>query len=149
MVQSEIQLVVPSPPRWVLSFVCLEHVRTIVDPEHPMTLEQLGVVKPDLISVNDAESSVVVRFTPTVNHCSMASLIGLCIRVKLERVLPSRFKIDVEVSEGSHDQEPGVNKQLNDKERVAAALENPNLVSMVNRGLVARPVASHAGHHHA
>lgn len=33
-----------------------------------------------------------VTFTPTVEHCSMATLIGLCIRVKLLRVLPTRFK---------------------------------------------------------
>jgi metal-sulfur cluster biosynthetic enzyme len=113
-----------------------EHVRHIVDPEHPMTLEQLAVVNPSLIEVDDAHNHVLVKFTPTVNHCSMATLIGLCIRVKLNRVLPPRFKVDVEVAEGSHDQEPGVNKQLNDKERVAAALDNPNLLAMVNRGLV-------------
>lgn len=100
-----------------------------------MTLEQLGVVNPGLIEVNDRESRVIVRFTPTVNHCSMATLIGLCIRVKLQRVLPPRFKIDVEVSEGAHDQEQGVNKQLNDKERVAAALDNSALLAVVNRGL--------------
>jgi len=38
-----------------------------------------------------------VRFTPTVEHCSMATLIGLCIRVKLLRCLPPRFKVDIEV----------------------------------------------------
>lgn len=112
-----------------------EHVRGIVDPEHPMTLEQLGVVRSDLIDVDDAGSHVLVRFTPTVGHCSMATLIGLCIRVKLQRALPPRFKIDVEVAEGSHDQEPGVNKQLNDKERVSAAMDNPNLLALVHRGL--------------
>lgn len=34
-----------------------------------------------------------VQFTPTVQHCSMATLIGLCIRVKLLRALPPRFKV--------------------------------------------------------
>jgi hypothetical protein len=34
-----------------------------------------------------------VQFTPTVQHCSMATLIGLCIRVKLLRALPQRFKV--------------------------------------------------------
>jgi hypothetical protein len=32
-----------------------------------------------------------------------------------------------------------VNKQLNDKERVAAALENQNLVDMVNKSLNGLP----------
>lgn len=36
-----------------------------------------------------------VQFTPTVQHCSMATLIGLCIRVKLLRALPQRFKVNV------------------------------------------------------
>lgn len=31
--------------------------------------------------------------------------------------------------------EAAVNKQLNDKERVAAALENPNLLAMVDKCL--------------
>ncbi|RMC08966.1 hypothetical protein DUI87_13962 [Hirundo rustica rustica] len=42
--------------------------------------------------VNDAESTVSVEFTPTIPHCSMATLIGLSIKVKLLRSLPDRFK---------------------------------------------------------
>jgi hypothetical protein len=41
---------------------------------------------------------------------------------------------------GSHSSEAAVNKQLNDKERVAAALENPNLLEKVElclRGMTA------------
>jgi hypothetical protein len=74
-----------------------------------------------------------VFFTPTVMHCSMATLIGLCIRVQLLRALPPRFKVDIFVSPGSHSTESAVNKQLNDKERVAAALENPALLDKVRK----------------
>jgi hypothetical protein len=63
----------------------------------------------------------------------MATLIGLSIRVKLLRALPPRFKVTVRISPGTHDQEASVNKQLNDKERVAAALENGSLLDLVNR----------------
>lgn len=63
----------------------------------------------------------------------MATLIGLCIRVKLLRALPPRFKVNVRVSPGSHSSEAAVNKQLADKERVAAALENTQLLEVVNR----------------
>jgi hypothetical protein len=49
------------------------------------------------------------------------------------------FQVDISVTPGAHSTEAAVNKQLNDKERVAAALENPNLVEMVNRCLVGRP----------
>ena len=65
----------------------------------------------------------------------MATLIGLCIRVKLLRSLPGRFKVDIKVLEGSHASENQVNKQLNDKERVAAALENSHLLEVVNKCL--------------
>jgi hypothetical protein len=62
------------------------------------------------------------------------------------RSLPARFKVDICVKPGSHNSEHSgmyilpsaipsprlmtlaVNKQLNDKERVAAALENPALI---------------------
>jgi hypothetical protein len=44
-------------------------------------------------------------------------------------------QVDIFVHPGSHSSEEAVNKQLNDKERVAAALENPNLVSMVDKCL--------------
>ncbi|XP_074584908.1 protein AE7-like [Curcuma longa] len=109
-----------------------DHVRDIKDPEHPYSLEELKVVTEDSIEVNDKESHVRVTFTPTIEHCSMATVIGLCLRVKLMRSLPSRYKVDIRVAPGTHATEAAVNKQLNDKERVAAALENPNLQEMVD-----------------
>ena len=45
------------------------------------------------VSVDDAGGRVKVLFTPTIPHCSMATLIGLAIRVKLLRSLPNRFKV--------------------------------------------------------
>jgi hypothetical protein len=44
-------------------------------------------------------------------------------------------KVDIFVEEGTHQSENAVNKQLNDKERVAAALENKNLTKVVNECL--------------
>ncbi|RRT68756.1 hypothetical protein BHE74_00021320, partial [Ensete ventricosum] len=43
--------------------------------------------------------------------------------------------VDIRVAPGTHATEAAVNKQLNDKERIAAALENPNLMYMINRCL--------------
>ena len=71
--------------------------------------------------------------TPPFFDDSMATLIGLSIRVKLLRALPSRFKVTVCVTPGSHASEAAVNKQLADKERVAAALENAQLLDVVNK----------------
>ena len=62
----------------------------------------------------------------------MATLIGLSIRVKLLRSLPQRFKVTVRIQPGTHASEGAINRQLNDKERVIAALENPHLLGVVN-----------------
>ena len=72
-------------------------IRHLNDPEHPLTLEQLNVASVDNIEVDDKKSIVNVKFTPTIPHCSMATLIGLSIRVKLLRSLPRRFKVKVPV----------------------------------------------------
>ncbi|EFX89488.1 cytosolic iron-sulfur assembly component 2B-like [Daphnia pulex] len=111
-------------------------LRDINDPEHPMSLEELNVVQITNIEVDDKKSSVKVFYTPTIPHCSMATLIGLSIKVCLLRSLPPRFKVEVNISPGSHASEEAVNKQLADKERVSAALENSNLLEVVNQCLV-------------
>ncbi|EDV27144.1 uncharacterized protein TRIADDRAFT_54797 [Trichoplax adhaerens] len=108
------------------------------DPELPQTLEELNVVTEDEIFVRNmkqGEACIRINFTPTVPHCSLATLIGLCIRVKLQRCLDQDYKLDIYVTKGSHDTEDGVNKQINDKERVAAAIENPNVKKLVEECL--------------
>ncbi|XP_038825703.1 cytosolic iron-sulfur assembly component 2B-like isoform X1 [Salvelinus fontinalis] len=111
-------------------------IRSINDPEHPLSLEELNVVEQVRVRVDDQENTVGVEFTPTIPHCSMATLIGLSIKVKLLRSLPERFKIDVHITPGTHASEDAVNKQLADKERVAAALENSQLLEVVNQCLI-------------
>ncbi|KAK4877271.1 hypothetical protein RN001_009777 [Aquatica leii] len=108
-------------------------IRSINDPEHPLTLEELHVVENSLITVDNKNNIVKVLYTPTIPHCSMATLIGLSIRVKLLRCLPPRFKVNVEITPGTHASEHSVNKQLADKERVAAALENTHLIKVINQ----------------
>ena len=53
--------------------------------EKPETLEELDVVQEDLIEVTEiteAQGRFIIKigFVPTVPHCSLATLIGLCIR---------------------------------------------------------------------
>lgn len=108
-------------------------IRVINDPEHPLTLEELHVVEENLIKLDNSKNEVQINFTPTIPHCSMATLIGLSIRVKLLRALPPRFKVIVEITPGTHSSELAVNKQLADKERVAAALENKHLIEVINQ----------------
>eukprot|EP00462_Mataza_sp_D1_P022217 CAMPEP_0175134232 /NCGR_PEP_ID=MMETSP0087-20121206/8072_1 /TAXON_ID=136419 /ORGANISM="Unknown Unknown, Strain D1" /LENGTH=68 /DNA_ID=CAMNT_0016416787 /DNA_START=212 /DNA_END=418 /DNA_ORIENTATION=- len=59
-------------------------------------------------------------------------MIGLCIRHKIESIAED-IKVDVVVKPGSHNTDAQITKQLNDKERVAAALDNPTLRDTVER----------------
>lgn len=116
-------------------------ISTISDPEHPLTLGQLSVVNLSDIAVRHpditegAVGAVTVLITPTITHCSLATLIGLGIRVRLDRSVSKSYRIGIYVKKGTHQSEGQVNKQLNDKERVCAACENPQLVKVVGRML--------------
>lgn len=59
-------------------------------------------------------------------------MIGLSIRTRLLRALPRRFRVKVKIEPGTHASEAAINKQLNDKERVLAAMENPHLIKAVD-----------------
>ncbi|XDB58262.1 hypothetical protein AB1E18_011674 [Capra hircus] len=109
-------------------------IRTIRDPEKPNTLEELEAVTESCVEVqeiNEDDYLVIIRFKPTVPHCSLATLIGLCL--KLQQCLPFKHKLEIYISEGTHSTEEDINKQINDKERVAAAMENPNLQEIMEQ----------------
>ncbi|KAI9834785.1 MAG: hypothetical protein M1819_002871 [Sarea resinae] len=124
-------------------------IAPISDPEHPLTLGSLAVVNlPDIFlparapanprsssSFSPTIQTVTVLLTPTITHCSLATVIGLGVRVRLERALPPRFRVDVRIKEGTHASADQVNRQLADKERVAAALENATLVGVLGKML--------------
>ena len=118
-------------------------ISTISDPEHPLSLGSLAVVSlPDIHispTLSDSPSSplrtATVLITPTITHCSLATVIGLGVRVRLEQALPPRFRVDVRIKEGTHSTGDQVNRQLADKERVAAALENGTLVGVIRKML--------------
>ncbi|EPS40982.1 hypothetical protein H072_5122 [Dactylellina haptotyla CBS 200.50] len=119
-------------------------ISSISDPEHPLSLGELAVINLPHIHVTHGTptpsnphpmSHVLVEITPTINHCSLATVIGLGVRVRLEQALPTRFRIDVKIREGTHQSTDQVNKQLNDKERVAAACENETLMGVLSNML--------------
>ena len=116
-------------------------ISTIQDPEHPNSLASLAVVNLPDISITPPSSptsrisTVTVLLTPTTAHCSLGTVIGLAVRVRLENALPPRFRIDVRLKEGTHTTADAVNKQLGDKERVAAAMENGTLVGVIRNML--------------
>ncbi|KAL8753109.1 MAG: hypothetical protein Q9199_005280 [Rusavskia elegans] len=123
-------------------------IASIQDPEHPLTLGSLSVVNlPDITMTSTlppsslsnpslpAITTVTVLVTPTITHCSLATVIGLGVRVRLEQALPPRFRVDVRIKEGTHSTAEQVNRQLGDKERVAAALENGTLMGVLRKML--------------
>ena len=95
--------------------------------------QDVHLVSPTDINNPVALSRVLVELTPTVTHCSLATVIGLGVRVRLEQALPPSFRVEVKIKEGTHSQADEVNKQLADKERVAAALENSNLMGILRK----------------
>lgn len=120
-------------------------ISTITDPEHPVSLGQLSVINLPDIKITPSPAlgmpstntivSVFVEVTPTITHCSLATVLGLAVRVRLEQTLPPNYRVDVRCKENSHAQDDQVNKQLADKERVAAALENDNLRGVLDKML--------------
>uniref|UniRef100_A0A7S1J9D3 MIP18 family-like domain-containing protein n=1 Tax=Eutreptiella gymnastica TaxID=73025 RepID=A0A7S1J9D3_9EUGL len=126
----------------------LSIIGPIRDPEHPFSLAQLEVVSKDNIQVHvqpkesfgggqrmQDEGRIRIVLKPTVAHCSFINHIALCIHARLQDYLPPdiHWKLDLGLVPGSHDRELEVVKQINDKERVCAALENPHLMKEVER----------------
>ena len=58
-----------------VNYCPVDLIRSIYDPEHPNSLEELRVVSAPQVEVG--ENRVMVEFTPTVPHCGMSTLIGL------------------------------------------------------------------------
>ena len=123
---------------------CTDLISSISDPEHPLTLGSLSVVNLPDISLtptfpergsSSPLTTLTVLITPTITHCSLATVIGLGVRVRLEQALPPRFRVDVRIKEGTHSTAEQVNRQLADKERVAAALENGTLMGVLRKML--------------
>lgn len=88
-------------------------------------------MSPNNITVDSNTKFIKVYFTPTIPNCSMSTLIGLMIKVKLLNTVSSKYKVDVFIEPGKHYTEDAINKQLNDKERVYAAMEADHLRSNI------------------
>lgn len=121
-----------------------ELIRDIKDPEHSYTLEELSVVRKDLIKffelgnendIGGPIKCISVEFEPTIPHCSMAAIIGLTIKVVLDKFIKNYY-ILVSILKGSHVNETLLNKQLRDKDRIQAASENVALKEIIDECLI-------------
>uniref|UniRef100_A0A2R9A9L5 Uncharacterized protein n=1 Tax=Pan paniscus TaxID=9597 RepID=A0A2R9A9L5_PANPA len=85
-------------------------IRTTWDPEKPNTLEELELVTESYMEVqeiNEEDYLVIIKFTP-------------------RQCLPFKHKLEIYISEGTHSTED-ISMQINNKEQVEAAMENPSL----------------------
>ena len=103
-------------------------IRNINDPEHPYNLEELNIISLEDIIVDNKNRIITVYFTPTIETCGFASLIGLSIKKKLLNFISPKYNIDVLIKEPKNENDKNLNKQINDKERVEASSLNKNLV---------------------
>lgn len=89
------------------------------------------------ITVVEKRHVILIRFTPTVPHCSFSTIIGLALlsALRSEFIVDGRWRVYIRVTSGSHMSEDELNRQFQDKERVAAALENPSILEVVSRML--------------
>jgi hypothetical protein len=111
----------------------------IIDPEFPIVLIKLKVLKLEfikiLIYIPFQKLIYSISFFPTYGKCKLAPLIGITLFSaffkkttikKLFKLLITSWFIHFKVKLANRDHKTGENitKQLNDKERLSAALEN-------------------------
>lgn len=64
-------------------------------------------------------------------HSHLASLLGLFISEKIRRSVVFRYKLLILARPGTLQNETDANRQINDKERVAAAIEKDAMSKLV------------------
>ena len=111
-------------------------IRTITDPEHPYNLEELNIISLDDISVDNDNRLITVYFSPTIENCGFASLIGLSIKKKLLNFISPKYNIDVLIKEPKNENDKNLNKQMNDKERLEASNLNKNIIDFYSEATI-------------
>lgn len=78
---------------------------------------------------------VTITLLPTVPHCHLMHWICLSVVARLRDVLPvtTAWQIVVKLLPGSHQQWEELERQAQDKERVAAALDNPAMMKEIRK----------------
>ena len=115
--------------RRISKSVILEILHEVNDPGVPMTLEEMGIVSRDWISVED--ENIQVKYRPTSNLCPVGMALGVVIKSVLEEGLD--MVVEVRMLRGSHVQMDLVNDLLGDRGRYEKALERLRSSGFVNR----------------
>jgi metal-sulfur cluster biosynthetic enzyme len=108
-------------------------LRRVLDPEHPVNVVEMGLVKEDDVIIKDDE--IQVQFAPTVPQCPMGAVIGIVIRKALEDNFPNN-KVSVLVKPGTHMHEEACNTMINNDEQYQNAIEKLNTSGALARLIV-------------
>lgn len=125
---------------WVpLGFLILYQLAEIIDPEFPLLLPRLKILILQGITVNTKIYSQAITFTifffPTYGQCKLAPLLGINILSSLFKRFTTKtfvkinnekwlINLKIKLTNRNHDVGENITKQLNDRERLSAALEN-------------------------
>lgn len=125
-----------------INFLIFNHLTKTVDPEYPLTLSDLGILKLEHIEVVNQNSSYLtiqkISFFPTFGQCKLAPLLGITIFFLIQSKITIKklvkiyhrnwlpvFKINLD--NNVHAIGENITRQLNDTERLSAALENNSI----------------------
>jgi len=122
-----------------MSFLILGQLKELLDPEYPIGLVDLGILKMETIcNTSQGWSNLTLNtivFFPTYGLCKLAPLLGITLYVSIFKrlVITMLFKLNnekwfvvfkIQVTKQDHQGGDIISKQLNDPERLSAALEN-------------------------
>jgi metal-sulfur cluster biosynthetic enzyme len=91
----------------------LEVLRNVYDPEFPVSVLELGIVREEDINLDGNKPTI--QFTPTSPLCPMGGIIGIVIKYALEKKFGKEF--EVKVKPGTHAEENSLNNLLQDRKK--------------------------------
>jgi len=128
---------------WIpIGFVLLSQLNWIIDPEYPILIFDLEILKLESIIIKNKIFSQLVSyeisFFPTYGQCKLAPLLGISIIMAIlkKSTLKKAFKqtnkkwslnFKITLTDKKHTAGENITKQLNDRERLSAALENSSI----------------------
>jgi metal-sulfur cluster biosynthetic enzyme len=95
-------------------------LRRVLDPEHPINIVDMGLVRPEDVTIT--ENEIQVEFKPTSPVCPMGAVIGMLIRKALEDASPG-VRVVVRLKPGSHLQEAACNGMISDDQQYQETIE--------------------------
>jgi hypothetical protein len=128
---------------WIpIGFFILSQLNSIIDPEYPILIFDLEILKLESIIIKNKIFSQLVSyeisFFPTYGQCKLAPLLGISIIMSIlkKSTLKKAFKqinkkwslnFKIILTNENHSTGENITKQLNDRERLSAALENSSI----------------------